>query len=296
MINWDTVQRRATPKGEGVSCLPSLFSGKIIERGFSMSLPSLSLEGKVAIITGGRRGIGKAIALMFAEAGADVAVCDSVVEDGDLGAVAKEIQGLGRRSLAIQADVSRKADVDNMVQKTVDELGGVDILVNNAGIIPRATPMEVSEEQWDMVMDIDLKGCLFCAQAAGKRMIEQGKGGNIINISSVAGTEGNVNRAGYASAKVGLIMLTRQLAIELGPHNIRANAIAPSNVRTELNRDVFSDPEKSKQRMAIVPLNRWAEPVETANAALFLASDAAAYITGITLTVDGGRTAGVSLP
>lgn len=253
-----------------------------------MCLPSLSLEGKVAIVTGGRRGIGKAIALVFAEAGANVAVADAVVDDGQLEAVAKEIQGLGR-SLAIQVDTTRKADADNMVQKTVDEWGGVDILVNAAGISTRATPMEISEEQWDRVMDIDLKGCLFCAQAAGKRMIEQGKGGNIINISSIQGIKANVKRAGYGSAKVGLIMLTRQLAIELGLHNIRVNAIAPGIIRTDMTRDIWSDPEISKQWLAMIPMNRLGEPTDIANAALFLASDAASYISGITLCVDGGQ-------
>lgn len=254
-----------------------------------MSLPSLSLEGKVAIVTGGRRGIGKAIALVFAEAGANVAVADAVVDDGQLEAVAKEIQGLGR-SLAIQVDTTRKADVDNMVQKAINELGGVvNILVNAAGISTRATPMEISEEQWDRVMDIDLKGCLFCAQAAGKRMIEQGKGGNIINISSIQGIKANVKRAGYGSAKVGLIMLTRQLAIELGLHNIRVNTIAPGIIRTDMTRDIWSDSEMSKQWLAMIPMNRLGEPTDIANAALFLASDAASYISGVTLCVDGGQ-------
>jgi len=256
-----------------------------------MSLPSLSLEGKVAVVTGGRRGLGKAIALVFAEAGANVTVADVVVEDGQLEAVAKEIQGLGRRSLAIQVDTTRKADVDNMVQKTVNEFGGVDILVNAAGISTRVTPMEISEEEWDRVMDIDLKGCLFCAQAAGKRMIEQGRGGNIINISSGAGIKANVKRAGYGSAKVGLIMLTRQLAIELGLQNIRVNAIAPGLIRTEMTRDIWGDPEISKQSTAMVPMNRWGEPTDIANAALFLASDVASYVSGITLPVDAGYTA-----
>lgn len=261
-----------------------------------MNLLAVSLQDKVTIVTGARRGIGKAIALGFARAGSNVAVFDRVVEDGLLEGVAREIESIDRHSLAIQADVTRKTDVDNMVQKTVKELGGVDILINNAGIIPRGTPLEISEEMWDAVMAVNLKGCLLCSQAAAKRMIEQGRGGSIIHISSVAGIEANVNRAGYASSKAGLIMLTRQMAVELGPHNIRVNNIAPSNVKTEWNRDIYSDPEKSKQRLSIVPIKRWVEPTEIVNAALFLASDFATYITGITLPVDGGRLAGVILP
>lgn len=261
-----------------------------------MDLLNVSLQGKVTIVTGARRGIGKALALGFARAGAHVALCDQVVEDGLLEAVAREIEDSGRPSLAMQADVTKKTDVERMVQKVIEQLGGVDILINNAGMIPRATPLEISEEMWDTVMAVNLKGCLLCSQGAAKRMIEQRRGGSIIHISSVAGIEANVNRAGYASSKAGLIMLTRQMAIELGPHNIRVNTIAPSNVKTEWNRDIYTDPEKSKQRLSIVPIKRWVEPTETVNAALFLASDFATYITGITLPVDGGRLAGVALP
>ena len=252
-----------------------------------MPLPSLSLKGKTAIVTGGRRGIGKFIALLFAEAGADVTLAD-IVSDDELEAAAQEIQKLGRHGLAVQVDTTRKTDVDNMVQQTVKELGGVDILINAAGISTRSTPMEISEEDWDRVMDIDLKGCLLCAQAAGKRMIDQGRGGSIINLTSVAGIKAVTTRAGYASAKIGLIMLTRHLALELAPHSIRANAIAPGLVLTELTRDMWGDPEVKKQMDAMVPLGSWAEPIDIANAALFLASDAAGYITGITLPVDGG--------
>jgi len=261
-----------------------------------MDVLNVSLQGKVTIVTGARRGIGKALALGFARAGAHVALCDHVVEDGLLEAVAREIEDSGRPSLAMQADVTKKTDVDRMVKQTIEQLGGVDILINNAGMIPRATPLEISEEMWDTVMAVNLKGCLLCSQGAAKRMIEQQRGGSIIHISSVAGIEANVNRAGYASSKAGLIMLARQMAIELGAHNIRVNTIAPSNVKTEWNRDIHTDPEKSKQRLSIVPIKRWVEPTETVNAALFLASDFATYITGITLPVDGGRLAGVILP
>jgi len=257
-----------------------------------MSLPSLSLEGKTAIVTGGRRGIGKAIALVFAEAGANVAVADAVVDDGQLEVVAKEIQGLGQRSLAVQVNTTRKADVDNMVEKTVNELGSVDILANVAGISTRVSPMEISEEEWDRVMDIDLKGCLFCAQAAGKRMIEQGRGGNIINMSSMVGIKAFTKRAGYGSAKIGLIMLTKQLAMELGPYGIRVNAIAPGHIRTEMTKDRWGDPRMARQSEAEVPLGRWGEPSDVANTALYLASEVSSYISGVTIPVDGGVTAG----
>jgi 3-oxoacyl-[acyl-carrier protein] reductase len=251
-----------------------------------MGLPTLSLKGKTAIVTGGRRGIGQSIAWLFAEAGANVTVAD-LVADEELEATRKKIQGFGVRCLAVQADTTKKSDVDNMVRKTVAKLGGVDILVNAAGISTRKTPMEISEAEWDRVMDIDLKGCLLCAQAAGRQMIAQKRGGSIISLTSVAGIKPITIRAGYASAKIGLIMLTKQLALELGQHKIRANAIAPGLVMTEMTRDMWGDPEIKKELEATVPLGSWAKPIDIANAALFLASDAGGYITGVTLPVDG---------
>ena len=176
-----------------------------------MSIPSLSLKDKVAIITGGRSGIGKAIALAFAEAGANVVVCDLVIEDGQLDAVAKEIIKLGRRSLAIKADISYKGDVENLVQKTVDEFGHLDILVNNAGVAARSSLLETSEELWDKNLNTNLKGCYLCCQAAGKRMVEQ-KSGSIINIASAAGIRPLPYRAAYSISKGGMITLTKVLA------------------------------------------------------------------------------------
>lgn len=256
-----------------------------------MNLPSLCLEGKVAVVTGGKRGIGKAIALGFARAGSDVVICSRVVEDGLLEGVAKEIEGLGRHCLAIQADVTRKADVDNLVQRVIDRFGVIDILVNNAAVRIVGPLLEHREEDWDTTINTNLKGCFLCCQAVGKRMVERKKG-NIINISSKLGIKPIANRGAYPSAKAGLIMLTRQLAIELAPHNIRVNAISPGWIKTEMSRDNWSNPEISKQLIAMAPMNRWGEPIEVANAALFLASDASSYITGITLAVDGGVTAG----
>jgi len=251
-----------------------------------MSIPSLSLENKVAIVTGGSKGIGRAIALAFAEAGADVAICSRGL-DGELGTVAEEIRRLGRRSLAVQADITRKAAVDNSVQKTMDEFGRIDILVNNAGVIERATLLETDEDGWDRIMDTNLKGYYLCSQAVGKRMIDQ-KRGNIINIASMRGITAAVGRASYCISKAGVVMLTRVLALELAGYNIRVNAIAPGWVKTKLNESLWSDPKTRKQIEAEIPLGYMAEPSDIAGTALFLASDASSYITGHTIIAEGG--------
>ena len=249
---------------------------------------SFSLAGKVAIVTGGKRGLGKAIALAFAEAGADVAICDLVVEDGELEVVAKEIQRLGRRSLAVQVDVTRKADVDNMVQRVVDEFGRIDILVNNAAILGNKCPLlEFSENDYDKIVDTDLKGYFLCSQAVGRRMAEQ-KGGNIINIASVDAMRPSLKSSPYSAAKAGVVMLAKSLAVELASDNIRANAIAPGWIKTEMTRKKWSDPEYLKQLEATIPLGRVAQPGDIAAVAVFLASDAAGYVTGTTIIVDGG--------
>jgi len=253
-----------------------------------MSMLNLSLEGRVAIVTGGRQGIGKAIAMTFAEAGADVVICDCVVDDGELGAVAEEIQGLGRRCLAIQVDVSRKTDVDNLVQKALAEFGTIDILVNNAGIGSGTPLLEISEDEWDRVIDVHLKGCYLCCQAVSKGMVER-KRGSIINISSVEGVKVVRSSANpYPGAKAGIIMLTRGLAHELGQYSIRVNAIAPGAIKTEMLRPVWDDPEGLKLLEAMIPLGRLAEPSEIASVALFLASDVSSYVTGHTIVADGG--------
>ena len=252
-----------------------------------MSIPDFSLKGKVAIVTGAKRGIGKAIALGFAEAGADVVVCTCVVEGGELEAVADEIRRLGRRSLAIQADIRCKADVENLVQKAMGEFGVIDILVNNAGTIFRGSLLEHSEEDWDRVIDTDLKGYFFCAQAVGKRMIEQ-KRGNIINISSIRAVRAAPERGVYCIAKAGDVMLTKVLALELAKYNIRVNSLAPGWVKTKMTEVFQKDPEALKQVEAEILLGRMAEPGEMVGAALFLASDASSYVTGQTIFVDGG--------
>lgn len=250
-----------------------------------MGTPNVSLEGKVAIVTGGGTGIGRGIALEFAEAGADVVVASrrlSVLEK-----VSEEVKTLGKRSLAVQTDISRKTDVDNLVQRVMDEFGGIDILVNNAVIFPHAPLLELSEDDWDEAFNVNLKGYYLCCQAVGKGMVERKKG-NIINIVSVAGMRASVANSAYSIAKAGVIMLTRGLARELASYNIRVNAIAPGVVRVERSQNWLSNPEHLKQEEARMPLGRMGEPSDIGSVAVFLASDASSYMTGSTIVVDGG--------
>ena len=247
-----------------------------------MSIPNLSLEGQVAIITGGGTGIGRGIALEFAKAGADVVVASrrlSVLEK-----VGREVTALGKRSLAIQTDISRKTDVDNLIQRVMDEFGVIDILVNNAGVGGKFTLLETPEDEWDRVIDTNLKGYYLCSQAVSKGMVERKKG-NIINIASRAAFRGG---SSYNISKAGVVNLTGGLARELGSYNIRVNAIAPGFVRTDMTERRWSDPERLKQEEARIPLGRVAEPSDIVSVALFLASDASRYITGDTILVDGG--------
>jgi len=253
-----------------------------------MSLPDFSLAGKVAIVTGGKRGIGRAIALAFAEAGADVAVCGRGL--ADLEPVAGEIRKLGRRSLAVQIDVTHKTEVDDLVRRVENELGGIDILVNNAGVIIRLPLLDTTEADWDKVVNVHLKGCYLCSQAVSMKMIEQKRKGSIINVASHHAFKA-VNEAAYCIAKAGVMMLTRVLARELGSHNIRANALAPGLVKTEANQLRWSDPEFLRQREAAIPLGRAADSYDMVGTALFLASDASSYITGQTIAVEGGSLA-----
>ena len=268
----------------------------------------LSLKGRVALVTGAKRGIGRAIALTLAEAGADVAVCDVEIEGDELGAVAEEAKKLGRRSLAIEADVSRKDQVQSMVERVLGEFGQIDILANNAGISGMGF-MDNPDEAWDRVLDVNLKGCYLCSRAVAEGMIKREKG-TIISIASVEGLRGGVVARSVAQAvqalqipemtrpaftarpynisKAGIIMLTRVLARQLGAYGIRVNAIAPGGIKTEMIRMVWSQPEFLKLLEEQVPLGRIAEPTEIANVALFLASDASSYVTGHTLVADGG--------
>ena len=256
-----------------------------------MGKSKFSLANQVAIVTGGGTGIGRSIALEFAEFGADVVVCSRNLEN--LERVADEVKARGRHALAIQADITKKTDIDHLVQKVMEEFGRIDILVNNGGVgskvLGKPVPIiEVDEDEWDLIMDTNLKGTFFCCQAVGKRMIEQRKG-NIINITSGDGkrVSGGLGTS-YNVAKAGAIMLTQCLAWDFGKHKIRINSIAPGYTKTERGRHLWSDPEILKMLESRRPLGRIGEPEEIASAALFLASDASSYITGQTINVCGG--------
>jgi NAD(P)-dependent dehydrogenase (short-subunit alcohol dehydrogenase family) len=250
------------------------------------------LTSKTAVVTGGRRGIGRAIALALAGAGADIVIADVVADDGQLEGVAAEIKALGRQCLAVRADISSRDDVEAMVRRALEKFKKMDILVNCAGVwIPGQTLIETPEENWDKVIDTNLKGTYFCCREAGKAMVRQ-NGGNIINISSQVGLNPGAGGGAYSISKAGIIMLTRQLALELGANNIRVNALAPGIVKTDLNRGVWGDPEAERRLSLEVPLGRLEEPEDVARAALFLASDDSGYITGAVIPVDGGWRAG----
>ena len=251
-----------------------------------MSIPNSTMTGKVVLITGGRTGMGRAFALAFAKAGADVAICSRTNEGDGLEAVAEEIRKLGQHALAIKADVSRKNDVENMVKKTITELGDIDVLINNAGILARGPLLETEEDIWDKLIDTNLKGCYLCSQAVGRTMVKRKKG-TIINLASIAGLKPIPLRTAYSISKAGVIMLTRVLARELGSYNIRVNAIAPGTIRTRMSEATRSGPE-APEILANVPLGRFGETNDVIGAALFLASDAASWITGHTLLIDGG--------
>ncbi len=253
-----------------------------------MRIPDLSLTGKTALVTGGSKGIGKAIALGFAEAGADVAVCSQGSKEGQLEGVAEEIRALGRQSMAIRADTGLKSDVEDMVQNMMDHFGGIDILVNNAAILIRSPLLELAESDWDKIINTDLKGYFLCAQAVGKRMVEQKKG-NIINISTQQAFKASMTEMGaYGIAKAGVVMMTRYLARELGEYGIRVNGIAPGLTRTEFSEKTWSNTELLKNIEASLPLGRIAESDDIADVALFLASEASRYVTGVTILMEGG--------
>ena len=251
-----------------------------------MDTDYLSLENKVALVTGGSRGIGRAIALAFADVGADVIVSSRKLPD--LEKVAEEIRALGRKSLAVAAHNAKMEELTNLVAKVKEEFGRIDILVNNAATNPvMATVLEMEEPPFDLIMNVNIKGYYFLSQAAARMMVEQG-GGVIINISSVGGISPDKGLGPYCISKAAIIMMTKHMALELGEHNIRVNAIAPGVVQTRFSQALWSNEELMAQELSKMPLKRIAQPEEIARTALYLASDAAGFMTGHTVVLDGG--------
>lgn len=242
------------------------------------------LQGKVAIVTGARQGIGEGVSLGLAEAGADLMlVSRSIKEDDD---VVKACLATGRRVLTMQVDVSKRAQVQEMVDRTLAELGRVDILFNNAGISKPGMLWKLTEEQWDLVIDVNLKGTFNCIQAVAGPMMEQ-KSGSIINVTSSAGLLGTIGQVNYTAAKGGVYALTKSAAKELARYGITVNTIAPM-AETEMTKTIATDPRFKDKYLERIPLGRFAKPEEIAPTVVFLASDGARYITGQTLCVDGG--------
>lgn len=252
-----------------------------------MSINDFSLAGQVALVTGAKRGLGRELALTFAGAGADVAVCTRDVEGGALEAVVDEVKKMGHRSLGVKADTSRKADVDNLVDKVMEEFGRIDILVNNAAVLIKGMILDMPEADWDRHFEVNVKGYYLVSRAVAARMVEQKKG-SIINISSDLAFKAVPGHAAYCVSKAGIIMLTRALALELGPYGIRVNTVAPGMFRTELSKPNWTNPDFMKYMESITPLGRIGEPEEMTGAVLFLASDASRYVSGTTILVNGG--------
>jgi len=250
--------------------------------------PDFNLSGKIAIVTGAGRGMGYHMAMALAKYGADVVACSRTV--AELEKVAGAIESLGRRALIQQMDVCRVPEIHRMVEETVKSFGRIDILVNNAGINRPQWAVDVTEENWDLVLNTNLKGLFFCAQAAGKVMIGQKKG-KIINISSDAGTVGLPRRAAYCSSKGAITQLTKVLAIEWAQHNINVNAVAPAFVETPFTAPMFKEPGFRDWVLSNTPLGRVGKTWDITGAVVYLASEASNYVTGHTLLIDGGWTA-----
>ena len=245
----------------------------------------MDLTDRVAVVTGSARGIGREIALKLAETGADVVVNDIEVAAESLENVVQEIKALGRKSLALTADVSSADDVNRLLETAIKEFGKIDILVNNAGVTRDNLLMKMTDEEWDTVINIDLKSAFLCTRAVIRHMLRQ-RSGRIISIASVVGIKGNTGQANYASAKAGIIGFTKSIAKEVGSRSITVNAIAPGYIQTKMTEQL-SD-EQRQEMLKHIPLASLGTPRDVAEAVAFLASDEARYITGHVLNVDGG--------
>src|SRR3990167_2501471 len=248
------------------------------------------LEGKVAVVTGSNRGIGKGIAVALAKEGCKVVV-NSYREDEEAKNTVEEIKKLGAESIFIKANVTREIDVRDLIEKAVKKFGMLDILVNNAGILVSGTVTTLTEKDWDRQMDVNLKGIFLCSKYAVQQMLKQGKGGRIINIGSIAGLVGFPGISAYCASKGGVTELAREMALDYAKYGITVNAIDPGVIVTDMTKGMLDRSEERRMLMENTPVGRFGQPEDIGNAAVFLALDESSFITGHNLVVDGGWTA-----
>ncbi len=247
------------------------------------------LEEKTAIVTGAGSGIGRGIAKRFAKEGANVVVSDIDTEGGEK--VVEEIEDSNREAIFVRTDVSKKEDVSELVERTLEEYDEIDILVNNAGVYIQKPITEMEIDEWDKVLDVNLKGTFLMTRSVAQEMVKEDKG-KIINVTSIAGKVGYPNSAAYSASKGGIIAMTRALALELSPRGINVNAIAPGVIKTAMTEDLLEDEEVSEQMLANTPIGRFGEPKDIASAAVYLASEESDFVTGETMFVEGGWLSG----
>lgn len=242
------------------------------------------LSGKVAIVTGSNKGLGYAMAIGLAKAGADIVA----VNRTESLALKDDVEGLGRRFLSISADLTTITDVDRIIEESMSHFGYIDVLVNNAGVIKRNDALAFTEDEWDSVMNINLKTVFFLSQTFAKNQVAQGKPGNIINIASMLSFQGGVRVPSYTASKSGIMGITKLMANEWARYGINVNAIAPGYMATDNTQDLRSDPVRENEILSRIPAGRWGLPEDLVGPVVFLASDASRYVQGYTLAVDGG--------
>lgn len=245
----------------------------------------MRLKDKVAVITGASSGIGRGIAKRFAQEGANVVIADIQLDAAEK--IVDEIEEIDQKALALKIDVSNPEDVDEMVSKTIEEFGKIDILVDNAGVFVQKPITEMEEEDWDKVLNVNLRGAFLCTRRTVREMIRNG-GGKIVNIASVAGEVGFENSSAYCASKGGIITLTKELALELAPKGINVNAIGPRVIETPMTKSLLKDEKFKNQVLGMTPIGRLGKPKDIAAAAVYLASDEADFVSGEILFVDGG--------
>lgn len=249
----------------------------------------MNLHGRIAVVTGGSHGIGRGIAVALASHGCNIAFCYSRDHEGSIETIA-QVEAAGAKAIAVRADVSSRDQVDAVIRSTVDEFGQIDILVNNAAVLTVTPLLDMKEDEWDRVVDVNLKGYFLMGQAAAREMVRHGRGGRIINLGSVLGEWPLPGRTHYCATKAGIVMLTKVWAIELAEYGITANVIEPGTIESEMTAPMLATDAQRRLMTAPIPLGRIGRSIDIGEAAAFLASNEASYITGATLLIDGGLT------